>query len=1734
MPSSDFDHNYYTLQHPRRPSQESNHDQFPSVLDNADRKLCNPTPPSPDDQVSVIPTYSYSHPLQTPPKRPSISTDFDSYASEARLNGFTSDPPTDDNSPDPHDFYKPFRDPFTEALPGQRDIVVLGKEEGMTTSSYQRKPNPVPGRINGSSSKHAPIHPRISTRPSQYSASPTSGNSSPLNAAKSSPNLSGTARNRQTSLKDLVDKFNQTPNEKPLLPAKPGARSAASLLKPVSRPQALGRTRTPSQPALSGAGDSTNNSKSIREKPKNPSRSAQRRNYSNDGIRSPTNLTALSHTTQPNRSTIASNVGTSQFQREVSGLSPSREPFKPRLFGEILSVNTDSPDLGYGISAPRRRRGSEGSMHSPNPMFPHSRVEGDPGLSPSSPTAWYLGYTPSLDGVRTDRPGMHRRARSDFNGNTSKPVMASALGMHVATASPLPQPRGAKKSSSGSQRNSQSRIPVSTRRMSGTSDSGNSMPSSRADSALGRMSGNKSIPTGTSGLPRLRKKSISPIRTSRESTIRSSPRRQNHSPPPHHLRTSPLLKAYISAPLPKKSPPLRSSRPRQPVSSASTSASRAKAVDRPGLAKDAPSRDWKEPKHRKLPELGGVDFAARRQKIQQAIAKTVQEGEKKDQMRAEQRRITRRKADEERQAREEDQASEARKPYEKAHSEEAAVKESFEPDVEKAIGQDRTEPSDGAITLNDRHLTLDTTNLSRSFSHIDLAKANSSDNADSPTLGIPGSFSGLHPTVDRSHTPGSDRAPSSAMTAGTADTEDTVIDNEPQIDSTELDPRHRTILSQVMRMRASSPASPSRSVADDSVSDKDDRESIQIMLRATPVVDGPANSDEDEPQEEKIRDVFSNEGPCDRWSMDSWTSSVLDRQSQEIVRDAPNQLIDEPTPLQPEASAHSSFSTTAGSETPQHWSPAELSTPRTARKTLDSEAYSTINRILEHYHDPSLVSPQMMQDFQQQLLIQSPELARQGGWDPKRVTQLYLQELARGRLTSGSAVPGPLNIGLRRPFQPPLAPSHARTDIGKTEYEGSEVCGQDAEHGQEHTECADSSNRASLDVEPAELNPQRASLNHPDDWAHTSPSILDWIHPQARDSPVDERRESDYRPAPPPKERRSSPPRVDLSETIRTYQDESLLRREPLQTQPLLVDGGPRLPEIFGPGELGLAIRIDSPRDSSSPVLAPIPPLPDYSPPLPPIVPPIGEVLAASGASIQSPPSPSTYSKHNLSFQTISSENIAPKSSTRSSGASSQQHDLPTSSVQTSNSSSRSQERCELGPRSPSPESANKTPVTPEQKRLFKRWNVVKEIVDSEYSYRTDMLILDDIYRATAAPSGGLSAEDIRLLFGNLDQIMALSTELLDALKQAATSIYVIPKSSRWRAKRGSSSTSNTGNTDDQASMSGGDSLDDEKDRMTFIGEVFAHYMEDIEKVYAEYLRNHDAANKKLLSLQGTLLPDAWLKSCKEWSRDLTAAWDLDSLIVKPVQRVLKYPLLLTQLLEVTPENHPDYTALDIAVREIMGASHRINEMKKRADLVEQVVSSRKRKESDVRTGLSKAFGRRTEKLRQQVGLSELYEDKEYNILCEKLNYNFLRLQLVMRDFDSYTSDVQLFMDKFNEFVGAIEGFIDVGPTTHPELESKWRKFRMSMREVSATALTDHVSRPPPQVLALTNVLDDCYTEERHRTDDLVDQVTRRTAEGNSKAQQAASGLCQVQGCQESWGETGQEDPRAGRAVCST
>lgn len=358
----------------------------------------------------------------------------------------------------------------------------------------------------------------------------------------------------------------------------------------------------------------------------------------------------------------------------------------------------------------------------------------------------------------------------------------------------------------------------------------------------------------------------------------------------------------------------------------------------------------------------------------------------------------------------------------------------------------------------------------------------------------------------------------------------------------------------------------------------------------------------------------------------------------------------------------------------------------------------------------------------------------------------------------------------------------------------------------------------------------------------------------------------------------------------------------------------------------------------------------------------------------------------------------------------------------------------------------------PEQKRLMKRRHIIKELLDTENTYHQDLKIIEDIYKATVGDL--VTPEDRKTLFGNCDEIERFSLHFYDELRRAAAPFYVPPKQMRWANKRGSFSTMQSDGTG-QASTSSSDSVDEEKDRATTIGQCFLANLQRMDHVYGAYLKNHDAANQRLAALKSVQTVKCWLDECHNNASDITSAWDLDSLLVKPTQRVSKYPMLLQQLLETTPPDHPDYEALKTAAKDSVGMLTRINEAKKRADIVDQIIN-RKGKDTDVRSGIAKAFGRRTEKLKERVGIAEAFQDAEFDELSHKFGGHFIRLQICMRDVQDYLHRIDKSMEQINNTAGALELYTDVSPSSLPEIESKWRRYGQAIREISNIAFPEH------------------------------------------------------------------------------
>ncbi|KAI9292366.1 hypothetical protein K502DRAFT_356362, partial [Neoconidiobolus thromboides FSU 785] len=126
---------------------------------------------------------------------------------------------------------------------------------------------------------------------------------------------------------------------------------------------------------------------------------------------------------------------------------------------------------------------------------------------------------------------------------------------------------------------------------------------------------------------------------------------------------------------------------------------------------------------------------------------------------------------------------------------------------------------------------------------------------------------------------------------------------------------------------------------------------------------------------------------------------------------------------------------------------------------------------------------------------------------------------------------------------------------------------------------------------------------------------------------------------------------------------------------------------------------------------------------------------------------------------------------------------------------------------------------------------------------------------------------------------------------------------------------------------------------------------------------------------------------CDEELKSKSKAWDINSLLIKPIQRFLKYPLLLRELLSVTPKDHPDYQNLLDASRLIQNSADNYNEFKKRKEAIEKIIGHKPKK--------SEALIRGAQQLRKIAGIKLKTTDKTYDTLALKV----LELENSIREF---------------------------------------------------------------------------------------------------------------------------------------
>jgi len=113
------------------------------------------------------------------------------------------------------------------------------------------------------------------------------------------------------------------------------------------------------------------------------------------------------------------------------------------------------------------------------------------------------------------------------------------------------------------------------------------------------------------------------------------------------------------------------------------------------------------------------------------------------------------------------------------------------------------------------------------------------------------------------------------------------------------------------------------------------------------------------------------------------------------------------------------------------------------------------------------------------------------------------------------------------------------------------------------------------------------------------------------------------------------------------------------------------------------------------------------------------------------------------------------------------------------------------------------------------------------------------------------------------------------------------------------------------------------------LADVFL-FMAEFLKTYTDYINNYDNAQTTLIRCSEN---KAFAKFLFKTSQDpICGGQSLFGYLIMPVQRVPRYALLLRELEKCTPEDHPDFENLKVALSKILDINDYLNEKKRVAE----------------------------------------------------------------------------------------------------------------------------------------------------------------------------------------------------------
>ncbi|XP_042329240.1 LOW QUALITY PROTEIN: rho guanine nucleotide exchange factor TIAM2 [Sceloporus undulatus] len=193
---------------------------------------------------------------------------------------------------------------------------------------------------------------------------------------------------------------------------------------------------------------------------------------------------------------------------------------------------------------------------------------------------------------------------------------------------------------------------------------------------------------------------------------------------------------------------------------------------------------------------------------------------------------------------------------------------------------------------------------------------------------------------------------------------------------------------------------------------------------------------------------------------------------------------------------------------------------------------------------------------------------------------------------------------------------------------------------------------------------------------------------------------------------------------------------------------------------------------------------------------------------------------------------------------------------------------------------------------------VIQELVDTEKSYVKDLSCLFQLYLEPLQSETFLTQDEMESLFGSLPEMLDFQKVFLETLEDGISScsdFNILETPSQFR-------------------------------KLLFsLGGSFLYYADHF-KLYSGFCANHIKVQKVLERAKTDKAFKAFLDARNPTNQHSST---LESFLIKPVQRVLKYPLLLKELVSLTDTESEEHYHLTEALKAMEKVASHINEMQK-------------------------------------------------------------------------------------------------------------------------------------------------------------------------------------------------------------